>query len=127
MTAESIFSILMVEDNALLRELYEAAIEELPIAVVGVAGGVEALELIDRQVFDLLVCDLHLGAGCNGDRVVRRFLEQQDGEVLVVSGSETLCDDLLARVSFLRKPFSIASFVNFIDKSLGRFRGVAAK
>jgi two-component system chemotaxis response regulator CheY len=54
--------ILIVEDSETMRSLLAAALEELeaPVKVTEAASGFEALRLLPRQDFDLVVTDINM-------------------------------------------------------------------
>ncbi len=54
--------ILIVEDSATMRSLIAASLEELvvPVKIVEAKSGFEALRLLPRETFDLVVTDINL-------------------------------------------------------------------
>lgn len=54
--------ILIVEDSATMRSLIAASLEELvvPVKIVEAKSGFEALRLLPREVFDLVVTDINM-------------------------------------------------------------------
>jgi two-component system chemotaxis response regulator CheY len=54
--------ILIVEDSATMRSLISASLEELPLPVkiVEAKSGFEALRLLPRETFDLVVTDINM-------------------------------------------------------------------
>lgn len=52
--------ILMVEDDQFIRELYERQLKKAGFAVSSTVSGKEALELLDKNAYDLLMLDLNI-------------------------------------------------------------------
>ncbi len=66
-------TILVVEDDADVRELVIAQLEDLGYATLSAASGPEALALLDNQVtrrIDLLLTDMVMPAGMSGTALV---------------------------------------------------------
>lgn len=103
--------ILVVEDDPALRTIEYQILRKMGFEVVTLDCAEKAVRLLDEYSFDLLVTDIHLGAGLNGIDLMRMVREQELRlKILVISGNaherrtgsvETLADGLLD------KPFSI--------------------
>ncbi|HTM00612.1 MAG TPA: PAS domain-containing protein [Candidatus Omnitrophota bacterium] len=103
-------TILLVEDETMVRDLFRDVLEASGYRVLEAANGIEALEVVSRfaQEIDLLVTDVIM-PGMAGGELVRRMAEVRPAtKVLYVSG---YTDDALVRrgvieagVSFLQKP-----------------------
>lgn len=80
--------LLLAEDEALVADLVEAALEEAGFAVVVVHSGDAALAWLgSNQAFVGLVTDIRLGPGPDGWSVARKVREQRAGlPVVYVSG-----------------------------------------
>jgi len=55
-------SILVVEDSATMRSLIAASLEDIepPVKITEAASGFEALRVLPRQTFDLIVTDINM-------------------------------------------------------------------
>ncbi|WP_419655477.1 two component system response regulator, sigma54-specific [Desulfosarcina variabilis str. Montpellier] len=53
--------ILVVDDELSMRELLEFMLEKKGYAVLSAASGKEALSIINKETYDLLLCDIRLG------------------------------------------------------------------
>lgn len=95
---------LLVDDEELVRISTADMLTELGYAVVEAASGEEAVQLIDRNAFDVLITD-HLMTGMNGtDLAMRVKASRPDLKVLLVSGyAET--EGVDADLPRLTKPF----------------------
>ena len=104
-------TVLLVEDEAMVRAVAERALTRQGYAVVTASNGDEALELLDGGLaVDLLVSDVVMPS-MDGPTLVRHARERfPDLPILFMSGyaEEQLRRSIdLPRVAFLAKPFSI--------------------
>jgi DNA-binding NtrC family response regulator len=101
--------ILIIDDEAFIRENVERILSEDGYAVLGAAGGAEALEMVADELPDLVLLDLNLGVE-NGIDVLKA-LKGIDPELLVIMitgfGSvESAVDALkLGAYHYMKKPF----------------------
>lgn len=65
--------VLVVEDNAAVRETVAEALMDAGMAVTVTTGAQAAISLMDEQPFDLLVTDIHLDTGLAGLEVVQHW------------------------------------------------------
>jgi two-component system cell cycle sensor histidine kinase/response regulator CckA len=108
-------TVLVVEDDDVVRALSRRVLQLAGYAVLGAAGGDEALRVADSQMerIHLLVTDVVM-PGLSGRAVAERVAERHPGlKVLFVSG---YTDDAVVRhgvlhnnVNFLQKPFTPAA------------------
>ena len=69
-TKQSIYSILLVDDDSSFREVIYEILTDQDYQVTKAASGEEALEVLDIRDFDLVITDLNMGV-INGIEVVR--------------------------------------------------------
>ena len=62
--------VLVVDDNDQVRETLEAVLGASGFHVTAAAGVGEALRLINEEIFDVLLCDLHMPGAGDGFTVV---------------------------------------------------------
>jgi DNA-binding response OmpR family regulator len=114
--------ILVVEDDAPLRDLYRTALRAAGYAVVGVEDGLDALRLVDNQQPAAIVLDLGLPR-LNG-RDVQRELKTDPVTagipVIVVTGSDTSNLDPVEFPCILRKPTSPEALIVAVETCLRR-------
>ena len=115
-------TVLVVEDDPGLRNLYRAALTSAGYAVVAVEDGVDALRRVDDRVPAAVVLDLGLPR-LNGRDVSRELKSRPDTRdipIVVVSGTDTrdLNPDDFACV--LRKPIHPEAVVSAVERSLRR-------
>jgi two-component system response regulator AtoC len=101
--------ILIVDDEAFIRENVERILQEDGYSVVGAANGREALDLVAEEDLDLVLLDLNLG---NEDGIaVLKTLKVSDPELLVIiitgfGSVESAVDALkLGAFHYMKKPF----------------------
>jgi CheY-like chemotaxis protein len=109
-TAAGRETVLIVEDEAAVRRLMRAALENKGYRVLIAADGVEALKRISSHSgpLDLVITDLAM-PGMNGTELARKVKERLPGiQVLCISGyaEEWRQSGEIDESSFLQKPFS---------------------
>jgi CheY-like chemotaxis protein len=116
-------TIVLVEDEDLVRRLVSRLLEKEGYRVIQATTGVEGLKIVSSQEkVDLLLTDVTLPGGMNGVELGRRALaERSDLKLICMSGSgeEKMVTDLLARAvgatAFLAKPFSPGELVKTVN------------
>lgn len=103
--------LLVVDDEALVRELMQEMCSQLGYSVCTVASSTELPELLDSQDFDAAIVDLRL-RDCAGLEVVKLVKDRSpDLSVVLMTGQATL-DDLIAAMRIgvydcILKPFRV--------------------
>jgi DNA-binding response OmpR family regulator len=114
--------ILLVEDNAPLRELTQAVLSSSGYVVLVAENGLQALALFEAHgPVDLVITDLIM-PGMNGVDLVDRLNECTPVKVLLISGNpdEVISvEGLVERgTDFLSKPFSAATLLERVKALL---------
>jgi CheY-like chemotaxis protein len=116
--------ILVVDDDADVRELIELALDGRGHDVDSVGGGAAALKLLSQHAYDLVVCDLNM-PGLDG-RAVYRAIEQQlppRPAVVFVTGYADAgpYEEFLrtTQVPVVGKPFDINVLRETVRRALG--------
>ncbi len=106
-------TILIVEDEPVLRDLAQVILEDCGYKVIAAASGLEALDLWSRTAgtIDLLVSDVIMPAGISGmDLAQRLLLDQPELKIIFASGysMDELDPEFLSkgRAFFLQKPYT---------------------
>jgi DNA-binding response OmpR family regulator len=118
-------NILVVDDEAALRETLTRSFMREGHAVTAVSLGQEALDLAERERFDVILLDVALGSSPSGYDVCRALrarrdmvpiimLTALDSEADVVQGLEAGADD------YVTKPFGLAELRSRIRAVLRR-------
>ena len=119
------YRILIVEDQRDVRRLLRAGLEtlELDQEIIDVPSGEEALLLLTRQSFDILVADVRL-PGISGLELKKRALNNNpDLKLILITG---LTDpDVRQQIfdagadAFFFKPLEMADFLDAVERCLG--------
>ncbi len=115
--------ILIVDDEAGQREIMSILLKRLGYVVETVSGGMQALQRLGQNAFDLIVLDMIIPDDMDGCETLRRIQElYADQKVLVASGaadSDTI-DEVLAMgaLGYLRKPVTLESLGLAVKKAL---------
>ncbi|GAC1441826.1 MAG: response regulator transcription factor [Solirubrobacteraceae bacterium] len=118
-------SILVVDDEASVRELLTRSFTREGHGVVAVPDGEQAIDRASSEQFDVILLDVALGAGPNGHDVCRTLrarrnvvpiimLTALDSEADAVQGLEAGADD------YVTKPFGLAELRSRIRAVLRR-------
>ena len=103
--------VLVVDDDPLIRRIFERALERLGVDATIVADGDAAVAAAEGAVFELALVDLDLGAGARGVDVVERLRKAQGAPqtFVCISGSVLASTAVPAGAfaGFERKPATI--------------------
>lgn len=124
--------ILVVDDDRSARRFMEAALKSRDYEVVLAKDGIEALERLRSDKFDLLISDLHM-PHISGDMVVDiAHALQPDLGMIIVTGFKT--PESIVRSfrrglhAYLTKPIDLAQLYHVVDRALrARKLGQAAE
>jgi two-component system, NtrC family, response regulator AtoC len=116
-------NILVVDDDAVTRDLLNEVLSEEGHLVVTSGSGEEALEIGRRQSFDVIISDMKLGPNLNGLDVLRTYKAiQPESEVILITafGSmETAIEAVKAGAfDYLSKPFKLEEVVLVVGRAL---------
>jgi signal transduction histidine kinase len=115
-------SILVVDDEAGLRDMLAFGLPDRGFRVVLAASGEEGVEKATRENFDLVVTDIMM-PGMSGVEVLKKIKEMQPlAEVIMVTGFATLESAVesmkLGAYDYLTKPYSLDQLCLVLDKAL---------
>ena len=118
--------LLFVDDEESLRRPTAERLAERGFEVVEAGSGEEALELLDRFAFDILVTDLRL-PGMDGTQVIDAARQRYPAIVaIVITGYGTVRDAVEAirkgASDFITKPFHFDELMHVLQTSLERGR-----
>jgi len=115
-------SILVIDDEELIRALFKESLEELGHRVVTARNGSEGLELVKQRDFDLVFLDLKM-PGMDGAEVFRQIRTiKADLPVTIITGYPD--SDMMARAlaqgpfGVMQKPFDDAGIAIAIKSFL---------
>jgi DNA-binding response OmpR family regulator len=115
--------VLLVDDDAELREVYQAGLEHHGFEVVPAATVNEALNLISTQPFDALLTDLHMPDPADGFTVVSAMRHIQPKAVTLMNSGypaieEAMTTIILQADEVLVKPLKMAKIAEIIEEKL---------
>lgn len=119
-------SALVVDDEPQLLELIAEVLDEKGWSVEKASTGEEAIELIGEKNFDLVFCDVMLGAA-DGYDVLRRFTEVQPlAKVVLMTGRGSAAGALeatsIGAFDYLLKPFSVEDIIRLADLACSQIK-----
>ena len=124
--AENQKHLLLVEDEAPLRQAVAERLADHGFVVVQAASGEQALEELAEFAFDVVVTDLRL-PGIDGTRVIEAAVQRYpDIIAIVITGYGTLRDavDVIRRgaTDFVTKPFQFEELLHALKSALEQRR-----
>lgn len=81
--------ILVIDDEQSIRNTLREILEYEKFSVQDAADGMEALELIEKESFDVILCDIKMPR-MDGIEVLDKILEKVDTPVIMISGHGTI-------------------------------------
>jgi len=124
--ADTTKHLLIVEDEASLREVVSERLVDSGYDVVQAANGEEALERLAEFAFDIVITDLRL-PGIDGSKVLEAAVARYPEIIgIVVTGYGTVKDAVAAikrgATDFVTKPFQFDELLHVLDSALEQRR-----
>ena len=117
---------LLVEDNAQVRQFAEDLLRDMGCEVMSAADGVEALQLLDTQPVDLVFSDVVM-PGMSGVELARKIREvKPDVPVLLATGYSDEIVKSGSEFAVVPKPYRPRELGEAISALLKRHRERAA-
>jgi diguanylate cyclase (GGDEF)-like protein len=118
--------VLAVDDQRYFRELIEGLLTDEGYEVVTASSGEEALHLLERENFEIIVTDLVM-PGIDGTELVQRIKERQpEQEIVMVTGVVDVKTAVAAMkqgaTDYILKPFDRKALAASLEKILKRRR-----
>ena len=106
-------TVLIVEDEDLVREIAQIEFEDAGFRVIEAATGEAALAHLSLDAVDLLFTDVRLPGEVDGWRVARRARELHPGlPVIYASGFPGDAMDIVPGGRFIRKPYRPTAIID---------------
>jgi PAS domain S-box-containing protein len=123
--------ILVVDDEALLRDIAYQILTSLGYTVDTVESGEEALAFLQDNRVDLVLLDMFMDPGMNGCRAYERISEFRPGQKAIIASGYSKSDDVkkamrLGVGSFIEKPYSMEQLGRVVHRELHRPSGAAS-
>jgi DNA-binding response OmpR family regulator len=117
--------ILVVDDDAMMRELISGYLQESDLRVSSAGDGAEMERVLKEQVIDLVLLDLRLG-GEDGMQLARRLREESELPLIIVTGKHDEADRVMgleiAADDYVTKPFSNRELLARVRAVLRRYQ-----
>lgn len=114
-------TILLIEDEKLMRVTLEDALESAGYEVMSFDTGTGALEAVKDHSFDIAVTDVRL-PDIDGFDVLHEITRSTDAQVIVMTAFGTIKDAVEAMKSgafdYITKPFALDEFLLLIERAL---------
>ena len=109
--------ILLVDDNEVCRVSLSGLLDALGHTVTTASGGAEALDMLDRSLFSLVITDIQM-PDVDGFCVAQRALDRGISFCFTSTlRSEEISDEIFHKASgFLKKPVSIRDVCSFLSQ-----------
>lgn len=118
-------SVLLVEDDDIIRMNTAELIAELGHTVTEAATGAEALTLLDNRVIDLIVTDLGLPDMGGADLVAEARRRHPSIGVVYATGYDRTSADLPADAVVVTKPYGMEALREAVEQGLVATRGAS--
>lgn len=118
------FSILFVEDEAMIRKPMQNMMQRLCSDVVSACDGVEALEIYKKRPFSVVITDLQM-PNMNGAELNKNIREINHEQLIVIitayrDGEEIKKAQQYGVDYIIEKPLSLTSFIEVMKKVVDR-------
>jgi PAS domain S-box-containing protein len=116
-------NILYMDDEEYLRDSLSMLLDTLGCKVDIAKNGEEAIEKVKNNNYDLIILDLTIKDGMNGQEAASKILEIKENAYLVVTSGYS-SDDVISNYQeygfkdYLSKPFSLVNITSILDNFL---------
>jgi two-component system, OmpR family, phosphate regulon response regulator PhoB len=117
-------TVLIVEDDAALRELYRKTLTAAGYHAIAVEDGLDALRRIDHHAPQAVVLDLSLPRidGRDVSRELKARSDTRDIPIIVVTGTDMNDRDRQDFDCVLRKPIDLDALIAAVERCLRTYR-----
>ncbi len=114
--------ILVIDDEISMLELLEIILNKEGYQVTSAESGQKAFELIEKQVYDLLLCDIKLG-DVNGIEVLRKAKEKNSDTIVIMISAYSTTENAVEAMNegaydYVPKPFDNEELKHTIKNAL---------
>ncbi len=124
------YTILVADDEAKIRELLRLYLEKDGYQVLEAADGQSALSLLEKEQIDMALLDIMM-PGMDGYHVLKRLREYSNIPVMILSAKNQDTDKILGldlgADDYLAKPFNPMEAMARINSNIRRFYSLGAK
>ncbi|WP_428305265.1 sigma-54-dependent transcriptional regulator [Lacipirellula sp.] len=123
---ESRGRVLVVDDHAAVRESVIDVLRQAGYEVSGLASAVEALPLLERAAFDVVVTDLQMPAMDGLEFIRQMSLRRLPTQVIMITAHATIASAVEAMrfgaFDYLEKPFDVTRLEELVARAMDRRR-----
>ncbi|HMO16757.1 MAG TPA: sigma-54 dependent transcriptional regulator [Oligoflexia bacterium] len=121
---EDRIEVLVVDDEMQMRSAMESTLARLGATVFTAENGHEALSLLEKKPFDLIISDMRMPV-CNGEELLKAVSKKYNQiPMVMVTAYGTINQAVevmrLGAFDFLTKPFSMEDLEHLLDRIKGR-------
>ena len=114
------FKILIIDDDTDFLEALVYTLTQEKIDVVAAGSGYKALEVLEKDYFDLILLDLRM-QGMDGVETFNRIkkIEAQPFVIIMTANLEDKQEEAVKRLNpfgFIRKPFDLNQLIPYIEQ-----------
>ncbi len=114
--------ILIIDDEASIRESLSGILEDEGFAAISAPSAEEGLKLLDAETIDLVLLDIWLGNGIDGLEALETIKKKQAPPVIMISGHGTIETAVQAThagaYDFIEKPLSYDKIILSVSNAL---------
>src|SRR5215469_9691816 len=130
-SAESKGRVLVVDDHRQARESMSDVLRQAGHHVHCVSSALEALKVLDRESFDVVITDLQM-PGMTGLDFVRKLEKRPHGaQIVMVTAYATVASAVEAMrhgaFDYIEKPFAADRLEQLVERAMGRGRLIDAR
>ncbi len=123
------YTILLVDDEAEIRELLRLYLENDNYRTIEAGTGVEALNILAAQEINLVILDIMM-PGMDGFRVLQKIREKSNIQVIMLSAKDQSMDKVmglnLGADDYISKPFDPVEVVARVKSAIRRYYALGA-
>jgi CheY-like chemotaxis protein len=114
--------ILLVDDNAVVRDMLVDLVASLGYTADAAGGGVEALAMLDRGRYDIVFTDLLMPGMSGWDVLAAVRRREPQMPIIIITGTPVIGDPraALPGVAVLKKPVDVKALDTMIKQMLDR-------
>ena len=117
-------TILLVEDEILIRTVLADVLREAGYHVTEACDGDEGLEILAAREFDLLLTDVKMPGSIDGLELAACWRQRFPGRPVLISSAYVRADGLHLADGLLTKPFSDAELLAAVGQLIGLARQI---
>jgi len=115
--------ILIVDDEAQLRDIASRMLVALGYNAVAVSSGEAAIEFVKKTPVDLIVIDMLMGPGMNGRQTYEEIIRIYPNQKAIIASGFSKSDDVkaslqLGAAGFIKKPYSMKQLGLVVKEAL---------